>query len=75
MSALAHFDLVPVLPLREANAFHREHHRHHGEDRGRSRERGRLGALTRMAAALRALGIGRDEAEPSLRKRAFEDEP
>lgn len=34
MSGPAHVELVPGLPLREANAFVREHHRHHGEDRG-----------------------------------------
>jgi hypothetical protein len=34
MSGVAHLQLVPGIPLREANAFVREHHRHHGEDRG-----------------------------------------
>lgn len=42
MSALAHSELVPGLPLREADAFVRAHPRHDCEDR-RARRGGRRG--------------------------------
>lgn len=38
---LAHVEFVPALPLQEAHAFVRAHHRHRGEARGARRERRR----------------------------------